>query len=109
MTDQTINRLTIIGIIFAACLLAAIVYLTYYNPPQPPPIDPRTISLKEVVKDSLDAANTLKITHTATVTQAKEMPKVKQATANKWSEVAKVRMSQSDSLQGVVLINRLNK
>ena len=109
MTNQTINRLTIGAAIFASCAIAAIVYLTYYNPPTPPPIDPRKVGLLQTAKDSLNAAKGLKTTHIQTVKQAEEMPKVKMVTKAKFEGVKNVRMSQSDSLQGVVLINRLNK
>jgi len=103
MTDQTINRLTIGGAIFAGLALTAIVYLTYYKSPTPPSIDPRKVELLQVTKDSLNAANVLKTTHIATVKQAEEMPKVKMVTDKKFGGFAKVRMSQGDSLQGVVL------
>jgi hypothetical protein len=109
MTTNQAHAITAIctALVIGAILLIA--YYSFYTPPTPPPIDPRKTELLEVVKDSLTAANTLKPTHTATVMQAEEMPKVKRATAKKWNEVAKVRISRSDSLQGVVLINRLNK
>jgi hypothetical protein len=83
--------------------------MTYYNAPQPPPIDPRTISLKEVAKDSLNAANTLKLTHSETVAKAEGVNSQKAKVLNDWGKIREVRRSLSDSLQAVVLIDRLNK
>jgi hypothetical protein len=86
-----------------------IAYESFYTPPTPPPIDPRKVELLQTAKDSLNAANVLKTTHIETVKQAEEMPKVKRVSKAKFEGVKSVRMSQGDSLQGVVLINRLNK
>jgi hypothetical protein len=86
-----------------------IAYLTYYTTPTPPPIDPRKVELLQAAKDSLNAANVLKSTHIQTVKQVEKMPKVKRVSKAKFEGVKNVRMSQSDSLQGVVLVNRLDK
>jgi hypothetical protein len=109
MTDQTINRLSWALVIFAALVIGAIVYLTYYDAPQPPPIDPRTISLKELAKDSLKVANGLKLTHSETVAKAENVKSQKVKVLNRWGKVAEVRRSLSDSLQAKMLIDRLSK
>tara|TARA_R110000868_G_scaffold321429_1_gene582472 strand:+ start:630 stop:959 length:330 start_codon:yes stop_codon:yes gene_type:complete len=109
MTDQTINRLSWALVIFIALVIGAILYMTYYNPPDLPPIDPRTISLKEVAEDSLNAAQTVKITHDETVKMAESVNSQKVKVLNRWAKTKEVRRSLSDSLQGVVLIDRLNK
>lgn len=109
MTDQTINRLTIGGAIFAGLALTAIVYLTYYTPPTPPPIDPRKVELLEATKDSLNAANVLKTTHTETVAKAESVKSQKAKVLNEWGKIREVRRSLSDSLQAQMLIDRLDK
>jgi hypothetical protein len=109
MTDQTINRLSWALVIFAALVIGAIVYLTYYDAPQPPPIDPRKVELLEVAKDSLEVATALKLTHSETVAKAESVKSQKPKTLIKWEKQAEVRRSLSDSLQGVVLIDRLTK
>ncbi len=109
MTDQNINRLSWALVIFAALVIGTIVYMTYYNAPQPPPIDPRTVSLKEAAQDSLEVANGLKLTHSETVAKAENVKSRKAKVLNEWKVKAEVRRSLSDSLQGVVLIDRLNE
>jgi hypothetical protein len=100
-----LTALAIISLIW----LAATIYNAYYNPPQPPSIDPRTISLKEVAKDSLNAANALKLSHAETVAKAESVKSQKAKVLNDWKVKAKVRRSLSDSLQAVVLIDRLEE
>jgi hypothetical protein len=109
MTDQNINRLSWALVIFAALVIGAIVYLTYYDAPQPQPIDPRTVQLLEVVTDSLEVANGLKLTHSETVAKAEGVNSQKAKVLNDWGKIREVRRSLSDSLQAVVLIDRLNE
>jgi hypothetical protein len=109
MTDQTINRLSWALVIFAALTIGVISYLAFYDSPQPPPIDPRTVSLKEVAKDSLNAAQPVKIAHDKTVKMAQGVNSSKPQMLIKWEKVATVMRSLSDSLQGQMLIDRLNK
>jgi hypothetical protein len=84
-------------------------YLAFYTPPNVPQIDPRTVTLKEVVSDSLEVANGLKLTHTETVVKAESVNSQKVKVLNRWARTKEVRRSLSDSLQAVVLIDRLNK
>jgi hypothetical protein len=109
---MTTNQAHAITAICTALIIGAILciaYLSFYNPPTPPPIDPRKVELLQTAKDSLNAANVLKTTHTQTVKQAGEMPKVKRVTKAKYEGVKSVRISQGDSIQGVVLVNRLSE
>jgi hypothetical protein len=109
---MTTNQAHAITAICTALIIGAILciaYFAFYNPPTPPPIDPRKLELLQTAKDSLNAANVLKTTHTQTVKQAEEMPKVKRVSKAKFEGVKSVRMSQGDSIQGVVLVNRLSE
>jgi len=109
MTDLNINRLTIAAAILATLAIAVIVYLTYYDVPQPPPIDPQPVTLKEVAKDSLVVANRLKLAHTETVAKAESVKSQKVKVLNDWGKIREVRRSLSDSLQAQMLIDRLSK
>jgi uncharacterized membrane protein YraQ (UPF0718 family) len=105
---MTTTKAHILTAISTAIIIGAIVYLTYYDAPQPP-INPRTVTLKELAKDSLNAANTLKLTHSETVAKAESVKSQKVKVLIKWEKQAEVRRSLSDSLQGQMLIDRLNK
>ena len=109
---MTTNQAHAITAICTALIIGAILciaYLSFYNPPTPPQIDPKKVELLQTAKDSLNAANGLKTTHSATVKQAEEMPKVKRVSKANFEGVKNVRMSQGDSIQGVVLVNRLSE
>jgi hypothetical protein len=109
MTTKQAHAITAICTALIIGAILCIAYLSFYNPPQPPPIDPRKAELLQSAQDSLNAVKGLKSTHIETVKQAEEMPKVKRVTKAKFEGVKSGRMSQSDSLQGVVLVNRLSE
>jgi uncharacterized membrane protein YraQ (UPF0718 family) len=109
MTTTKAHILTAISTAIIIGVIVVIVFLSLYNSPQQPPIDPRTIELKEVAKDSLNAAQPVKIAHDETVKMAENVNSSKPKMLIKWEKVAGVRRSLSDSLQAQMLIDRLNK
>ena len=109
MTNNQAHILTAISTAIIIGVIVVIAFLSLYTPPDIPPIDPRTVQLREVAKDSLNAANGLKLTHSETVAKAENVKSQKVKVLIKWEKQAEVRRSLSDSLQGQMLIDRLNK
>ncbi len=109
MTTTKAHVLTAISTAIIIGVIVVIAFMSFHNPPDAPPIDPRTVSLKEVAQDSLIAAQPVKIAHDETVKMAESVKSQKVKVLNDWKVKAEVRRSLSDSLQAVVLIDRLNK